>query len=78
MNNYNFETLSGNEFEILTRDLLQEEFGFALESFKSGRDNGIDLRYASGDNNSLIVQCKHYVGSGGKKLISDLRNQELA
>lgn len=78
MNNYNFETLSGNEFEILTRDLLQEEFGFVLESFKSGRDSGIDLRYASGNNNSLIVQCKHYVGSGGKKLISDLRNQEFA
>jgi hypothetical protein len=46
MPNYNFETLSGNEFEILARDLLQEELNIVLESFKSGRDNGIDLRYA--------------------------------
>lgn len=77
MPNYNFETLSGNEFEILARDLLQEELNIMLESFKSGRDNGIDLRYAPSKDNSLIVQCKHYAGSGVTKLISDLKNHEV-
>lgn len=76
MPNYNFETLSGNEFEILARDLLQQELNIVLESFKSGRDNGIDLRYALSKDNSLIVQCKHYVGSGVTKLISDLKKHE--
>jgi len=76
MPNYSFETLSYNEFETLVRDLLQEELGIMLESFKSGRDKGIDLRYAPSEDNSLIVQCKHYVGSGTTKLIADLKNHE--
>ena len=78
MPNYNFETLSGNEFEILARDLLQQELNIVLESFKSGRDNGIDLRYALSKGNFLIVQCKHYVGSGITKLISDLKKHEAS
>lgn len=76
MPNYNFDNLSSNEFENLTRDLLQEEFGIRLESFKSGRDQGIDLRYAPSKDNSLIIQCKHYVGSGVKRLLSDLEKSE--
>ena len=76
MPNYSFETLSYNEFETLVRDLLQEELGIMLESFKSGRDKGIDLRYAPSEDNSLIVQCKHYVGSSTTKLIADLKNRE--
>ena len=42
---YDFKVLQYNEFECLTRDLLQEEFGIFIESFKDGRDNGIDLRF---------------------------------
>jgi hypothetical protein len=76
MTNYSFDTLSANEFEILVRDLLQEELGIRLESFKSGRDQGIDLRYAPSKDNSLIVQCKHYVDSGTKKLLYDLEKSE--
>jgi hypothetical protein len=76
MPNYNFNTLSGHEFEILVRDLLQEELSIRLESFKSGRDKGIDLRYAPSKDNSLIVQCKHYVGSGTTKLLADLKTIE--
>lgn len=76
MPNYTFETLSANEFEVLVRDLLQEELSLRLESFKSGRDQGIDLRYAPSKDNSLIVQCKHYVSSGTKKLLYDLENYE--
>lgn len=78
MPSYDFSTLSPCEFEELSRDLLQSEYGITLECFKSGRDQGIDLRYSkcegSGD---LVVQCKHYLKSGYSKLKSTLQNDEL-
>ena len=43
---YDFQQLSPHDLETLVRDLLQAEWGVALESFKTGRDGGIDLRYA--------------------------------
>ncbi|HEB36536.1 MAG TPA: hypothetical protein ENI18_11940 [Candidatus Aminicenantes bacterium] len=59
MPNYNFLNFSPAEFEELSRDLLQAELNLRLESFASGRDSGIDLRYSKGKKN-LIVQCKRY------------------
>ena len=49
MPRYDFATLSGQDFEELGRDLLQADWGVALEAFKAGRDRGIDLRYALRD-----------------------------
>ncbi|MFY0215569.1 restriction endonuclease [Bacillus cereus] len=60
MLNYNFLNLSPIEFESFTRDLLQEHLGIYLESFKQGRDNGIDLRYACDNQRTHIFQCKRY------------------
>ena len=48
-----------------------------MESFKTGRDHGIDLRYAEDPSDSFIVQCKHYARSSVSKLLSDLRITEL-
>src|SRR5690348_9557058 len=45
MTSYDFRPLSGYDFEKLTRDLLQAEWNVRIESFASGRDKGIDLRY---------------------------------
>ena len=59
MPNYNFSTLNDRDFELLTQDLLQAELQITLEGFKSGKDQGIDLRYARNGENT-IVQCKHY------------------
>lgn len=59
MINYDFLNLSPYEFESLSRDLLQKHLNCHLESFSSGADNGIDLRYCS-DGNNLIIQCKRY------------------
>lgn len=73
MSHYDFRSLSPYEFEDLARDLLQKELGSYLESFKRGRDKGIDLR-APG----TVVQCKHYVDSGYAKLLSHLKNIECA
>ena len=63
MNNYDFLILSASEFERLTRDLLQKHLGCYIESFTSGRDGGIDLRYANVKDSANIIQCKRYNAS---------------
>lgn len=60
MCNYDFEILQYNEFENLTRDLLQAEFDVFIESFKDGKDGGIDLRFGINKKNKCIVQVKRY------------------
>jgi len=64
MPTYDFHSLSSLDFEDLVRDLLQAEWGIRLESFKTGRDSGIDLRYTKNKKENTIIQCKHFVGSG--------------
>lgn len=77
MARYDFKSLSHQDFEELTRDLLQAEWGVAIEAFKSGRDQGIDLRYSRAGAGNLIIQCKHYASSSFSGLLSHLRNVEL-
>lgn len=77
MPDYDFKSLSPIDFEILVRDLLQEEFGVRLESFKSGRDQGIDFRYCSSGDHTLIIQCKHYAESSYSGLLRQLKIDEL-
>ena len=60
MTEYDFLNLSPYEFELLCRDLLQKYYGVFLESFTPGRDKGIDLRYMTNPENSLIIQCKRF------------------
>ncbi len=74
MSSFDFGQLSPHDFELLTRDLLQARDGFQLESFKTGRDQGIDFRHAKGSLN-VIVQCKHYVGTGIDGLLRDLKKE---
>ena len=72
---YDFHTLSPKDFENLTRDLLQEEFNITFESFKNGKDQGIDLRFTKDSANEIIVQCKHYKNSTYSNLINSLRKE---
>jgi hypothetical protein len=74
---YDFKSLSSYDFEILVRDLLQCNIGVQLESFKAGRDAGIDLRFASSKRDSIVVQCKHYAVTGYHGLIRALKNESL-
>lgn len=74
MPDYDFTQLSPHDFEQLSRDLIQERDGLTLESFKTGRDGGIDFRYAKGKE-KLIVQCKHYAGTGWDGLFRDLKKE---
>lgn len=59
MANYDFQTLlSPIDFEHLVRDLLSRQLDIELSTFAEGADNGIDIRYCSSPDNSIVVQCK--------------------
>ncbi|MBX7379820.1 nSTAND3 domain-containing NTPase [Clostridium chauvoei] len=77
MANYDFKELSSYDFELLIRDILQKELGVYIESFKSGRDNGIDLRYSTDKKNTAIIQCKHYANSSFSNLKTSLKGEVL-
>lgn len=70
--NYDFSVLNDKEFEQLVCDGLNSWQNLDLQDFKAGIDQGIDLRYnSSGNKNFIIVQAKHYLKSGYKKLLND-------
>ncbi|MBA4389438.1 MAG: hypothetical protein C0399_00665 [Syntrophus sp. (in: bacteria)] len=78
MSDYDFRTLSPIDFEMLVRDLLQEELGIRLESFKVGKDQGIDFRYCPSKDNTVIVQAKRYVDTPFTKLCHMLEHNEMS
>jgi len=75
MNNYDLLTLSWIEFEDLIRDLLQCEFNIFIESFTTGKDSGIDLRFALTKDRKSIVQCKRI--NTYNSLYSQLKKEKL-
>ncbi|MEO8209251.1 MAG: restriction endonuclease [bacterium] len=76
MNNYTFSTLNDKEFEQIVRDLLNAQLNLKLQDFKIGRDGGVDLRYSTCQNdNSIIVQAKHYAGSRFPQLKNSCSNE---
>lgn len=78
MNNYDFSTLNDKEFEQLTKDLLNAKYSLELQDFKVGKDKGTDLRYSTPkNNNSIVVQVKHYIGSAFAQLKHTLQTKEL-
>jgi hypothetical protein len=76
MPDYDFHQLTHHDLEILVRDLLQARWGVTLESFKSGRDLGIDLRYAAGPKKT-IVQVKHYLRTGLSGLLQEVKREAV-
>lgn len=77
MPDYDFKSLSPWEFEQLSRDLLKAGIGMEFELFKTGRDQGIDLRYSKSKNNEVIAQCKHYANSSFSNLKTNIKNYEI-
>ena len=76
MPNYSFDTLNDKDFELLVGDLLSTKLDLRLQAFKTGRDQGIDLRYATPeDENNLIIQAKHYLKSSYSQLKSKLKQE---
>jgi hypothetical protein len=76
MPDYDFHQLSPYDLEILARDLLQAHWGVTLESFKTGRDGGVDLRFAPGKDQT-VVQVKHYLRTGLNGLLRDLKAEAV-
>ena len=76
MADYDFHQLSPHDFENMSRDLLQAEWSFILESFKTGKDGGVDFRYAQSGSN-IVVQCKHYARTGLTGLLRDLEKETV-
>lgn len=74
---YDFQNLSFDDFERLTSDLLQRILGFRLESFRTGQDDGIDLRYAPTEEDAVIVQCKRYEPKAFGRLLNDISKKEM-
>jgi hypothetical protein len=75
---YNLSVLNDKEFELLGKDILENELGVTFQVFKSGRDKGIDLRHACDVENKIIVQAKHYLNSTFANLKHVLASQELS
>ena len=73
MTDYDLHSLSPTEFEDLCRDLIQAEKGITFESFKPGRDLGIDGRFIVDKEYEIILQCKRYATL--KSLLSALKQE---
>jgi DNA polymerase III delta prime subunit len=71
LSDYDFHELSSHDFEVLVRDLLQAEWGIRIESFKTGKDRGIDLRFAQGEK-QIIIQAKRFIKTGFAGLLREL------
>ena len=77
MANYDFSTINDKDLEILVCDLFTRKFGIHFQSFKTGKDKGIDLRYSTNNSeNEIIVQVKHYLKSGFNQLFNVLKTKE--
>lgn len=76
MSDYNFEHLSAIDFEQLANDLLSAELKVPFESFKEGKDQGIDLRHIK-NGNQTIVQCKRYKKNGVSSLSTSLKKEKI-
>ncbi len=75
MTDYDFKSLSPYDFEVLVKDLLTEKLSVSLDSYKPGKDQGIDLRGYSSQDETIIVQCKHYASSTFSDLKSSFKGE---
>lgn len=61
MSNYDFHRrFEPMEFEEFVRDVLQVREQLVFESFKEGKDEGIDGRYISNNGKTIIIQAKRW------------------
>jgi len=56
-------------------DLLSQELGGRLESFKPGKDGGIDLRNTRVSGSGAIVQCKRYAPHKINELLRSMASE---
>src|SRR5688572_30763107 len=76
MAEYDFRSLNDKEFESVAVELLSAEHGVRIERFKPGKDGGVDGRWFRSPGAEIVVQCKHWVGTGYKGLVRHLETAE--
>lgn len=74
---YTFDSLSDADFEDLCCDLLSESLQLRFQSFRRGRDSGIDLLQGARLFGNVVVQCKHYRRSTYAQLKHKIEAEEL-
>lgn len=74
---YDFSSLSPNDFEDLSRDLLGRELCVRFEAFAEGPDDGMDGRHCVGEG-SIILQSKHFYRSGFSALKSKMGKERAS
>jgi len=75
---YDFSKLNDREFEALGASVISKILSKRIETFKAGRDGGVDGRFWIGKKEEGIIQCKHYVETPYNSLISKLKSEEVA
>lgn len=81
MKEYTFDTLNDYDFELLVRDLFNRReqlqgTNIVFQSFKKGKDQGIDLLYSSIKYQfEIVVQIKHYIETPLSTLINQLNTK---
>lgn len=76
VDNFEIGRLTDLDFEAVSKDLLEEILGVPLELFAPGADQGVDLRHFSGGSEEVVVQCKHWMGSGRAALMRHMLGPE--
>lgn len=74
---YDFSKLNDREFETLAASIIEKEVNKKVETFKSGRDGGVDGRFWIGEREEGIIQCKHYIETPYAHMISKLKSEEI-
>lgn len=74
---YDYSKLNDREFEALGASIIGKILNKRIETFKAGRDEGIDGRFWIGRNKEGIIQCKHYIETPFNTLISKLKKEEF-
>ncbi|HAS6369330.1 TPA: restriction endonuclease [Vibrio vulnificus] len=77
MSNYDFSTINDKEFEELVNDVIEKRDGVIVESYKQGRDRGIDGRAVDENGRVTIIQSKHWIKSGIRPLIAEIKKSEV-
>ncbi|EMF83068.1 restriction endonuclease [Leptospira weilii serovar Topaz str. LT2116] len=75
--NYKFDIFDDREFEAFIRDIVQKELKVTLQSFKAGKDKGIDCRFSGSTNNEIIIQAKRYTNYNNLKKAAKLEIQKI-
>lgn len=75
---YDFSKLNDREFEALGASVIGKILNKRIETFKAGRDGGVDGRFWIGNKKEGIIQCKHYIETPYNSLLSKLKSEEVA